>query len=200
MKTLDQLIKELKKEGLTRFDLGREKFIKRVWEWKEKYGGIILEQFKKLGITPDWSRTRFTLDKNYVKWVERAFIHYYKKGWVYRDYRAINFCPRCKTSLSDLEIEYVERDGKFYYIKYPLKDSEEYLTVATTRPETMLGDVALAVNPNDGRYNKYIGRIAILPIVERELLVIADTRVDPKFGTGVVKLSLIHISEPTRPY
>ena len=184
--------KELKKEGLTRFDLGREKFIKRVWEWKEKYGGIILEQFKKLGIIPDWSRTRFTLDKNYVKWVEKAFIDYYKKGLIYRYYRAINFCPRCKTSLSDLEIEYIERDGKLYYIKYPLKDSEEYLVVATTRPETMLGDVALAVNPNDERYIKYIGRMAILPIVNRELLIIADIRVDPKFGTGIVKITPAH--------
>lgn len=184
--------KELKKEGLTRFDLGREKFIKRVWQWKEKYGGIILEQFKKLGITPDWTRVRFTLDKNYVKWVERAFIEYYKKGWIYRDYRAVNFCPRCKTSLSDLEIEYVERDGKLYYIKYPLKDSEEYLVIATTRPETMLGDVALAVNPNDQRYIKYIGRTAILPIVNRELLIITDIRVDPNFGTGVVKITPAH--------
>jgi len=184
--------KELKKEGLTRFDLGREKFIERVWQWKEKYGGIILEQFKKLGITPDWSKTRFTLDKNYVRWVEKAFIEYYKKGWIYRDYRAINFCPRCKTSLSDLEIEYIEKDGKLYYIKYPLKDSQEFLVVATTRPETMLGDVALAVNPNDQRYTKYIGRTAILPIINRELLIITDIRVDPKFGTGVVKITPAH--------
>ena len=185
--------KELKKEGLTRFDLGREKFLKRVWEWKEKYGGLILEQFKKLGISPDWSRTRFTMDKKYVEWVERAFIEYYKKGWIYRDYRAINFCPRCKTSLSDLEIEYEEKEGFLYYIKYPLKEkSDEYLVVATTRPETMLGDVALAVNPTDLRYQKYWGQLAILPIVNRELLIITDQRVDPKFGTGVMKVTPGH--------
>ena len=185
--------KELKKEGLTRFDLGRDKFIKRVWAWKEKYGNLILEQFKKLGISPDWSRIRFTMDEKYVEWVERAFIEYYKKGWVYRDYRAINFCPRCKTSLSDLEIEYEEKEGYLYYIKYPIKEkSDEYLIVATTRPETMLGDVALAVNPTDSRYQKYWGQIAILPILNRELLIIADQRVDPKFGTGVMKVTPGH--------
>jgi valyl-tRNA synthetase len=184
--------KELKKEGKTRFDLGREKFLKKVWEWKEKYGEIILKQFRLLGISPDWSRTRFTMDKEYVKVVENAFIEYYKKGWVYRDYRAINFCPRCKTSLSDLEIEYEEKEGKLYYIKYPIEDSEEYLTVATTRPETMLGDVALAINPDDERYIKYLGKKAILPIVGRRLLIITDRRVDPKFGTGVVKITPAH--------
>ncbi len=184
--------KELKKEGLTRFDLGREKFIKRVWQWKEKYGGIILEQFKRLGISPDWTRIKFTMDKKYVDWVEKAFIEYYKKGWVYRDYRAINYCPRCRTSLSDLEIEYEQKECYLYYIKYPLKDTKEYLIVATTRPETMLGDSALAVNPNDQRYQKYWGQIAILPIVNRELLIITDQRVNPKFGTGVLKVTPAH--------
>lgn len=184
--------KELKKENLTRFDLGREKFIKKVWEWKEKNGNLILEQFKKLGIIPDWSRIKFTLDQQYVNWVEKAFIDYYRKGWIYRDYRTINFCPRCQTSLSDLEIEYKKEEGVLYYVKYPLKDLNEFLVVATTRLETMLGDVALAINPNDSRYLKYLGRIAILPILERELLIIADNRVDPKFGTGIVKITPAH--------
>lgn len=184
--------KELKKEGLTRFDLGREKFLKRVWEWRKKYGDIILKQFKRLGISPDWSRIKFTMDKKYIDWVERAFIEYYKKGWIYRDYRAINYCPRCQTSLSDLEIEYEKKDGFLYYIKYPLKDSDEYLIVATTRPETMLGDVALAVNPSDERYQRFWGHTAILPILNRELLIITDQRVDPKFGTGVLKITPGH--------
>jgi valyl-tRNA synthetase len=184
--------KELKKEGLTRFDLGREKFIEKVWQWKERNGNIILEQFKKLGISPDWTKVKFTLDKNYIDWVEKAFIDYYKKGWIYQDYRAINFCPRCQTSLSDLEIDYYEKEGKLYFVKYPLKDSDEFLTVATTRLETMLGDVALAINPNDNRYTKYLGKFAILPIIKRELLIIADNRVDPNFGTGVVKVTPAH--------
>ena len=184
--------RELKKQGLTKFDLGKKKFIKKVWEWKKKNGNIILEQFKKLGITPDWTRVKFTLDKNYVRWVEKAFITYYKKGWIYRDYRAINFCPRCQTSLSDLEIEYRKEKGLLYFIKYQLKNSEEFLTIATTRPETMLGDVALAINPNDNRYLKYVGQLATLPILKRELLIIADNRIDPKFGTGIVKITPAH--------
>jgi len=149
--------KELKKEGLSRFDLGREKFLERVWQWKDKYGNIILEQFKKLGSSLDWSRTRFTLDKVYSKAVKAAFLHYYKKGWIYRGKRPINWCPRCQTSLSDLEIEYKEEKGKLWYIRYPLKEQRtgekerQYIVVATTRPETMLGDTAVAVNPKDER-------------------------------------------------
>ncbi|GIW66194.1 MAG: valine--tRNA ligase [Candidatus Parcubacteria bacterium] len=184
--------KEIKKEGLTRFNLGRDKFIKKIWQWKEKNGDTIINQFKKLGISPDWSRIKFTLDKEYVKWVERAFIEYYKKGWIYRDYRAVNFCPRCKTSLSDLEIDYKEEENTLYYIKYQLKNTDDFLTVATTRPETMLGDVALAINPNDSRYLKYLGKVAILPILNRELLIIADKRVDPNFGTGIIKVTPAH--------
>jgi valyl-tRNA synthetase len=183
--------KELKKEGLTRFDLGREKFIQRVWQWKEKYGHIILEQFKKLGLSLDWSRVKFTLDKKYVEWVEKAFIIYYKKGYVYRDLRPVNFCPRCQTSLSDLEVEYKETEGTLYFIRYPLS-SGGYVTVATTRPETMLGDVALAINPKDERNFHLIGKIAILPILQRELPIIVDQRVDPKFGTGILKVTPAH--------
>jgi valyl-tRNA synthetase len=183
--------KELKKEGLTRFDLGREKFIQRVWQWKEKYGNIILEQFKKLGLSLDWSRVKFTLDKKYVDWVEKAFIIYYKKGYVYRDLRPVNFCPRCRTSLSDLEVEYKETEGDLYFIRYPLS-SGGYVTVATTRPETMLGDVALAINPKDEKNFHLVGKIAILPILQRELPIIVDTRVDPKYGTGILKITPAH--------
>jgi valyl-tRNA synthetase len=183
--------KELKKEGLTRFDLGREKFIQRVWQWKEKYGNIILDQFKKLGLSLDWSRVKFTLDKKYVDWVEKAFIIYYKKGYVYRDLRPVNFCPRCQTSLSDLEVEYKETEGDLYYIRYPLSGGG-YVTVATTRPETMLGDVALAINPKDEKNFHFVGKIAILPILQRELPIIVDARVDPKFGTGILKVTPAH--------
>ena len=184
--------KELKKEGLTRFDLGREKFLKRVWQWKERYGNTILEQFKKLGLSLDWSRIRFTLDKKYVAWVEKAFLEYYKKGLVYRSLRPVNFCPRCQTSLSDLEIEYREREGFLYYLKYPLKNESNYVVVATTRPETMLGDTALAVNPKDEQNFELVGKIAILPFFQREIPVILDQLVDPKFGTGILKVTPAH--------
>jgi valyl-tRNA synthetase len=183
--------KELKKEGLTRFDLGREKFIQRVWQWREKYGNIILDQFKKLGLSLDWSRVKFTLDKKYVDWVEKAFIIYYKKGYVYRDLRPVNFCPRCQTSLSDLEVEYKETEGDLYFIRYPLSGGG-YVTIATTRPETMLGDVALAINPKDEKNFHLVGKIAILPILQRELPIIVDARVDPKFGTGILKVTPAH--------
>jgi valyl-tRNA synthetase len=189
--------KELKKEGLTRFDLGRKKFLERIWQWKEKYGNLILEQFKKLGCSLDWSRTRFTMDKDYVKAVETAFKHYYQKGWIYRGKRVVNWCPRCQTSLSDLEIEYKEERGNLWYIKYPLAKNSQFqipnfVTVATTRPETMLGDTAVAVNPKDERYKNLVGEIAILPLVNREIPIIADKLVDPKFGTGAVKVTPAH--------
>ena len=190
--------KELKKEGVSRFDLGREKFIERVWQWKEKYGNLILEQFKKMGCSCDWSRTRFTLDKEYVRAVKTAFLDYYKKGWIYRGKKVINWCPRCQTSLSDLEIEYKEEKGKLWYIKYPLKPKtynlkpKTYIVVATTRPETMLGDTAVAANPKDKRYKNLVGQIAVLPLVNREIPIIADRLVDPKFGTGAVKVTPAH--------
>lgn len=206
--------KELKKEGLTRFDLSREKFLERVWQWKEKYGNIILEQFKKLGSSLDWSRTKFTLDKEYSKAVEKVFLHYYKKGWIYQGKRPINWCPRCQTSLSDLEIEYKEEKGKLWYIKYPLVKKSEIrgtkfdhspflmgwakfrdeitVVVATTRPETMLGDTAVAVNPKDERYKELVDEKVILPLVNKEIPIIADKLVDPKFGTGAVKVTPAH--------
>jgi valyl-tRNA synthetase len=183
----------LKKEGKTRYDLGREKFVERIWQWKEKYGNEILNQLKQLGSSCDWSRARFTMDKDYQKAVQVAFTHYYKKGWIYQAERVINWCPRCQTSLSDLELDYKERKGKLYYIKYlPADKAGGPVTVATTRPETMLGDTAVAVNPKDERYKKLIGKKVILPIVEKEIPVIADKRVDPKFGTGAVKVTPAH--------
>jgi len=187
--------KELRKEGITRFDLGREKFVERVWAWKEKYGNIILDQLKKIGVSCDWSRTRFTMDKEYVKAVETAFNHYYKKGWIYQGERVVNWCPRCQTSLSDLELEYKEEKGSLWYIKYQLKKPKanlKYLVVATTRPETMLGDTAVAINPKDKRYKKLIGETVILPIQKKEIPIIADRMIDPKFGTGCLKVTPAH--------
>lgn len=184
--------KELKKVNLTRFDLGREKFIKEVWKWKRKYGNIILNQLKKIGCSCDWSRKRFTLDKNYIKAVNEAFLHYYKKGWIYRGERLINWCPRCKTSLSDLELEYKEEKTNLWYIKYPLAKSSKYIVVATTRPETMIGDTAVAVNPQDKRYKNLIGKKVILPLTNRNIPIIADKLVDMEFGTGAVKVTPAH--------
>ncbi|PJE69220.1 valine--tRNA ligase [Candidatus Shapirobacteria bacterium CG10_big_fil_rev_8_21_14_0_10_38_14] len=185
--------KKLKKEGETRFDLGREKFVEEVQQWKEKYGNIILNQFKKIGASCDWSRTRFTMDKEYAQAVEHAFLYYYKKGWIYQGRRVVNWCPRCQTSLSDLELEYKEEKSYLWHIKYPLKD-KGYITVATTRPETMLGDTAVAVNPDDKRYKDLIGKKVILPLTNREIPIIADRLVDQKFGTGAVKVTPAHDS------
>jgi valyl-tRNA synthetase len=184
--------KQLQAKGKTRFDLGRQKLIRRIWQWKEKYGSLILNQLKKLGASCDWSRTRFTMDKNYAKAVKIAFLQYYKKGLIYQGKRVINWCLRCQTSLSDLELEYKEEKGKLYYIKYPLLKSTGFVVVATTRPETMLGDTAIAVNPKDKRYKKMVGEKAILPLVGRELPIIKDDLVDPKFGTGAVKITPAH--------
>jgi len=189
--------KELKKEGLSRFDLGREKFLERVWRWKEKYGNIILDQLKKIGVSCDWSRARFTMDEKYSQAVKKAFLHYFKKGLIYRQKRVVNWCPRCQTSLSDLELEYREEKGYLWYIRYLLSKPytlypKPYIIVATTRPETMLGDTAVAVNPKDKRYKNLIGRKVILPLVGREIPIIADRLVDPKFGTGAVKITPAH--------
>lgn len=180
--------RELKKEGKTRFDLGREKFLEKMWNWRNKYGNIILEQFKKLGVSADWSRTRFTMDQEYAKAVETAFLHYYKKGWVYKGERAVNWCPRCATSLSELEVVYKEEPAFLYYIKYGP------LVVATVRPETKLGDTALAVNPKDNKYKKYIGKIIDIKTVlgNARMKVIGDESVDMNFGTGVVKITPAH--------
>lgn len=180
--------KKLKKEGKTRFDLGREKFIEEVWTWKNKYGDIILNQFKKLGCSLDWSRTRFTMDEGYSEAVKEAFLYYYKKGLIYRGERTVNWCPRCRTSLSDLELVYKEEPAKMYYIKYGP------LTIATVRPETKLGDTAVAVNPKDKRYKKYIGEVIDIETVlgPVKMKVIADELVDMDFGTGAMKVTPAH--------
>ncbi len=184
--------KMLKKEGISRHQLGKEKFLEKVWEWKEKYGGIILGQLKKIGASCDWSRTAFTMDENYSKAVQEAFKHYHNKGWIYQGEKIVNWCSRCGTSLSDLELEYVEEKGKLYYIKYPIKKSSNFIVVATTRPETMLGDSAVAVNPKDERYKELIGQNVLLPIQNRGIPIIADDLVEKEFGTGAVKVTPAH--------
>jgi valyl-tRNA synthetase len=162
------------------------------WDWKEKYGGIITHQLKRLGTSLDWTRERFTLDEGFSKAVRNVFIELYNEGLIYRDYYLVNRCPHCGTVLSDIEIEHKERKAKLYYIKYPLLNSEESITVATTRPETMLGDTAVAVHPDDERYSKYQKRKVLLPLVNREIPVITDERVEREFGTGAVKVTPAH--------
>ncbi|MBN1347895.1 valine--tRNA ligase [candidate division KSB1 bacterium] len=179
-------------EKLSRHDLGREKFVERVWEWRKKYGGIIIQQLKKLGCSCDWARERFTMDDGLSRAVREVFVRLYRKGLIYRGTYIINWCPRCHTALSDEEAIHQDHAGKLWYIKYPLKNSSDYITVATTRPETMLGDTAVAVNPNDVRYKNFIGKTVILPVIEREIPVIADEIVDSSFGTGAVKVTPAH--------
>ena len=182
----------LQEEGLTRHDLGREKFVERVWQWREKYGGLIINQLKKLGASCDWSRTRFTMDEAYSRAVREVFVRLYEKGLIYRGKYIINWCPRCHTALSDEEVIHKDEAGHLWYIKYPVKDSDRFITVATTRPETMLGDTAVAVHPDDPRYKDLIDKKAILPILNREIPIIADEQVDPEFGTGAVKVTPAH--------
>jgi len=192
--------KELAKEGKTRYDLGREKFLERVWQWKEQYGGIILQQMRKLGCSYDWRRERFTMDEHYARAVLETFIRLWNEGLIYRGYRIVNWCPRCLTALSDLEVERNEEGepGHLWFIRYPLKRDggretrDEFIVVATTRPETMLGDTAVAVHPDDERYKHLIGATVILPLVGREIPIIADPAVDPEFGTGAVKVTPAH--------
>lgn len=184
--------RELLKEGKNRWDLGRERFLERVWEWKEKYGNTIVEQLKRLGVSCDWKRFRFTMDDVYSKAVVKAFVELYKKGFIYKGERIINWCPRCRTAISDLEVKYVEESSYLWYIRYPLYNEDGFITIATARPETMLGDTAIAVNPDDERYKSYIGRKAILPLVGRVIPVIADSSVDPSFGTGALKVTPAH--------
>ncbi len=184
--------KQLVKEGLTRRAIGREKFVERTAAWATRNKGIILGQLKKIGCSCDWDRTRFTLDEGLSRAVAEVFIHLYKKGWIYKGHRIVNWCPSCQTSLSDDEVEHQESEGSLWYIQYKIKGSDEFLTVATTRPETMLGDTALAVSPKDSRYKKYVGKTVILPILEREIPIVADNYVDPEFGTGVVKVTPAH--------
>ncbi len=185
--------KQLAKEGKKRHDIGREEFVKRLWDWREKYGSTIIHQLKKLGASCDWQRTRFTMDEHYSEVVKTVFIKLYEKGLVYRGQYIINWCPRCQTALSDEEAQHKELNGSLYFIRYPFKDdSKNGVIVATTRPETMLGDTAVAVNPKDKRYKKFIGKKLILPLMNREIKVIADQLVDIKFGTGAVKVTPAH--------
>lgn len=185
--------KQLASEGLDRHKIGRNAFIERVWKWKADSGGTIIHQLKRLGASCDWSRERFTLDEGLSKAVREVFVRLYEQGFIYRDNRLINWCPRCHTALSDLEVEHEELEGKLTYIKYPLSDgSGRYITVATTRPETMLGDTAVAVNPEDDRYKKFIGKFIDLPLTQRQIPVISDTAVDRAFGTGAVKVTPAH--------
>lgn len=187
-----KIVEAMKKEGLTKEDLGREKFLERAWDWKKQYGGRIIEQLKKLGSSCDWDRERFTLDEGCNKAVNEVFCKLYEKGLIYRGERMINWCPHCLTSISDAEVEYEEQGGHFWHLRYPFKDGSGYLELATTRPETLLGDTAVAVNPNDERYKDLIGKTLILPIVHREIPVIADDYVETDFGTGVVKITPAH--------
>ncbi len=183
---------ELRKEGLTRYDLGREKFLDRVWAWKKTYGDRIVEQQKSLGVSCDWDRARFTMDEGCSKAVREVFVRLYEKGLIYKGSRIINWCPHCVTALSDAEVEYQDKPGKLWHLRYPVKDSDEYVVVATTRPETMLGDSGVAVNPNDARYTHLVGKTCILPLVGREMPIVADDYVDMEFGTGCVKMTPAH--------
>ena len=187
-----KVVAALQEEGLTKESLGREKFLERAWEWKEKYEGRIVSQLKKLGSSCDWERQRFTMDEGCSKAVQEVFLKLYNKGLIYRGERIINWCPHCKTSLSDAEVEYEEKAGAFWHIRYPLADGSGSVEVATTRPETMLGDSGVAVNPNDDRYRELVGKKVILPLVGREIPIVADDYVEMDFGTGVVKMTPAH--------
>ena len=183
---------QLKDEGIDKKELGREKFLERTWQWKEEYGGTITSQLKKMGVSCDWDRERFTMDEGCSKAVEEVFINLYNKGYIYKGSRIINWCPVCKTSLSDAEVEHEEQDGFFWHIKYPIVGTDRFLEIATTRPETLLGDTAIAVHPDDERYKDIVGKMCKLPLTDREIPIVADYYVDKEFGTGAVKITPAH--------
>ena len=187
-----KIIEALKEEGIEKEDLGREKFLERAWEWKEEYGGTIVSQLKKLGSACDWDRERFTMDEGCSKAVEEVFIKLYEKGYIYKGSRIINWCPVCQTSISDAEVEHVDQAGHFWHIKYPVVGTDDYLEIATTRPETMLGDTAVAVHPDDERYTHLVGKMLELPLCGRQIPIVADEYVDKEFGTGAVKITPAH--------
>ena len=187
-----KIVEAMRAEGVTKEDLGRDGFLERAWAWKEKYGGRIIEQLKKLGTSCDWERERFTLDEGCSKAVREVFVGLYEKGLIYRGERIINWCPKCLTSISDAEVDYSEKDGSFWHLRYPLADGSGYIELATTRPETMLGDTAVAVHPDDERYKNLVGKNVILPLVNKEIPIVADTYVEMDFGTGVVKITPAH--------
>ena len=183
---------QLKDEGIDKKELGREKFLERTWQWKEEYAGTIEKQLEKMGVSCDWDRERFTMDEGCSEAVEEVFIRLYEKGYIYKGSRIINWCPVCKTSLSDAEVEHEEQDGYFWHIKYPIVGTDQFLEIATTRPETMLGDTAIAVHPDDSRYKDIVGKKALLPLVNREIPIVADHYVDKEFGSGAVKITEAH--------
>ena len=187
-----KIVEAMRKEGVTKEDIGREKFLERAWDWKRQYGGRIVEQLKKLGSSCDWTRERFTMDEGCSEAVQTVFMQLYEKGLIYRGERIINWCPHCKTSISDVEVEYEDQQGSFWHLRYPFKDGSGWLNLATTRPETLLGDTAVAVNPEDERYKDLVGKTLILPLVGREIPVVADEYVEKDFGTGVVKITPAH--------
>ena len=187
-----KIVEAMRQEGLTKEDLGREKFLERAWAWKKEYGGRIVTQLRKMGSSADWSRERFTMDAGCNKAVKQVFVNLYNKGLIYRGERIINWCPHCLTSISDAEVEYKEQAGHFWHLRYPLSDGSGYINLATTRPETLLGDTAVAVNPKDERYRELVGKTVILPIVHREIPIVADDYVEMDFGTGVVKITPAH--------
>jgi valyl-tRNA synthetase len=184
--------KELRKEGTSRQEIGREAFVERVWEWLREYGGVIMSQFRRLGCSLDYERERFTMDDAYVRAVMRFFVHLYERGWMYRANRIINWCTECQTAISDLEVEHIEVDDALTYARYPFVEGQGSVTVATVRPATMLADVAVAVHPDDERYRNVIGREVLVPVIERRVSIIADERVDPEFGTGALKITPGH--------
>ena len=187
-----KVTQKLESEGKNKFEMGREAFLKEAWQWTEEYGGNIKNQLKRLGVSCDWSRERFTLDKGLSKAVEHVFIEMFDQGLIYRGSRIVNWCPNCGTAISDIEVNHKDEKGKLWYIKYPFKDSDDYITIATTRPETMLGDLAVAINKEDDRYNKKIGQMLVLPLVNREIPLIEDDYVDMQYGTGAVKITPNH--------
>ncbi len=187
-----KIVEKMAQEGLVKADLGREKFMERAWEWKAEYGGRIVEQLKKLGASCDWERERFTLDHGLNDAVNEVFVRYYEKGYIYQGDKIINWCPECQTTISDAEVEHTEKAGHFYHLRYPIVGEEGFVELATTRPETMLGDTAVAVNPKDDRYKHLVGKTVLLPLVNKEIPVIADEYVDMEFGTGVVKITPAH--------
>ena len=187
-----KVVEKMSSEGLTKDDVGREGFLKRAWEWKEEYGGIILKQLRKMGSSCDWDRVRFTMDEGCSDAVLEVFTRLYNKGLIYRGEKLINWCPKCMTTISDAEVNHIDKAGHFWHIKYPIAGTNEFIQLATTRPETMLGDTAVAVHPEDERFQKFIGKNVILPITDREIPIIADDYVDIEFGTGAVKITPAH--------